>query len=66
MPALRLRCAVPVGHHVRVRWYELPASCSTRRIVLVPICGNLALRKLRCNVLSDHVAVPSARRLGDR
>src|SRR5207249_11760630 len=25
-PALRLRCAVPVGHHVRVRWYELPRS----------------------------------------
>ena len=24
MPALRLRCAVPVGHQVRVRWYELP------------------------------------------
>src|SRR5216684_1038695 len=38
-PALRFRCAVPVGHHVRVRWYELPASCSTRRIVLVPTFG---------------------------
>ena len=38
-PALRLRWAVPVGHHVRVRWYELPASCSTRRMVLVPSCG---------------------------
>jgi len=38
-PALRLRGAVPVGPHVRVRWYELPASCSTRRTVLVPTCG---------------------------
>jgi hypothetical protein len=39
-PVLRFRCAVPVGHHVRVRWYELPASSSTRRVVLVPTCGN--------------------------
>lgn len=56
-PALRLRCAVPVGHHVRVRWYELPASCSTRRIVLLPTCGKPARRSVRCNVLNDHVAV---------
>src|SRR6266542_5787333 len=65
-PALRLRCAVPVGHHVRVRWYELPASCSTRRMVLVPTLGKSPRRKVRCKVLSDHVAVPSARRLGVR
>src|SRR5712691_149788 len=65
-PALRLRCAVPVGHHVRVRWYELPASCSTRRMVLVPRVGKLCRRKVRCRVLSDHVAVPSVRRLGER
>jgi hypothetical protein len=65
-PALRLRCAVPVGHQVRVRWYELPASCSTRRMVLVPSVGKLARRrKVRCKVLSDHVAVPSVRRLGE-
>src|SRR3989440_3794457 len=65
-PALRLRCAVPVGHQVRVRWYELPASCSTRRMVLVPSVGKLPRRKVRCKVLSDHVAVPSVRRLGER
>jgi len=65
-PALRLRCAVPVGHHVRVRWYELPASCSTRRMVLVPTLGKSPRRKVRCKVLSDHVAVPSARQLGVR
>src|SRR5579864_37757 len=65
-PVLRLRCAVPVGHHVRVRWYELPASCSTRRMVLVPSVGKLSRRKVRCKVLSDHVAVPSVRRLGER
>src|SRR6266702_3114866 len=65
-PALRLRCAVPVGHQVRVRWYELPASCSTRRMVLVPSVGKLCRRKVRCKLLSDHVAVPSVRRLGDR
>ena len=58
-PALRLRCAVPVGHQVRVRWYELPASCSTRRMVLVPTLRKASRRKVRCNVLSDHVAVPS-------
>ena len=63
-PAFRLRCAVPVGHQVRVRWYELPAACSTRRIVLVPTHGNPARRSARCNVLSDQVAVPSVRRLG--
>ena len=57
-PALRLRCAVPVGHQVRVRWYELPASCSTRRMVLVPMRGNPDRRSVRCNVVSDHVAVP--------
>ena len=65
-PALRLRCAVPVGHQVRVRWYELPASCSTRRMVLVPTVGKLSRRRVRCKVLRDHVAVPSVRRLGDR
>ena len=62
--ACAARC--PVGHQVRVRWYELPASCSTRRMVLVPSVGKLPRRKVRCKVLSDHVAVPSARRLGDR
>jgi len=65
-PALRFRCAVPVGHHVRVRWYELPASSSTRRMVLVPTVGKPPRRNFRCKVLSDHVAVPSTRRLGDR
>ena len=65
-PALRFRSAVPVGHQVRVRWDELPASCSTRRMVLVPTVGKFARRSVRCNVLSDHVAVPSERRLGDR
>ena len=65
-PVLRLRCAVPVGHQVRVRWYELPASCSTRRIVLVPTRGKPARRKLRCRVASDQVAVPSVRRSGVR
>ena len=65
-PVLRLRCAVPVGHQVRVRWYELPASCSTRRMVLVPSVGKLCRRNARCKVLSDHVAVPSVRRLGER
>ena len=55
-PALRLRCAVPVGHQVRVRWYELPASSSTRRMVLVPTCDKPARRKLRCKVVSDQVA----------
>ena len=65
-PALRLRCAVPVGHQVRVRWYELPASCSTRRMVLVPTCGMPAWRKLRCKVLKDQVAVPSVPRFGRR
>src|SRR5438128_314885 len=65
-PVLRFHCAVPVGHHVRVRWYELPASCSTRRMVLVPTLGKSPRRKVRCKVLSDHVAVPSARRLGVR
>jgi hypothetical protein len=63
-PALRLRWAVPVGHQVRVRWYELPASCNTRRMVLVPTCGNPARRKLRCKVVSDQAAVPSVRRFG--
>jgi len=63
---LILRCAVPVGHHVRVRWYELPASCSTRRTVLVPTCGNPDRRSVRCSVLSDQVAVPSIRRSGAR
>jgi hypothetical protein len=63
-PDLRLRCAVPVGHQVRERWYELPASCNTRRIVLVPTCGKPARRKFRCNVVNDHVAVPSIRRSG--
>ena len=65
-PDLRLRCAVPVGHQVRARWYELPASCSTRRMVLVPTLGKFPRRKVRCKVLSDHVAVPSARRSGCR
>src|SRR3989454_684443 len=65
-PVLRLRCAVPVGHQVRVRWYELPASCSTRRTVLVPMRGKPDRRSVRCNVLSDHVAVPSVRRSGSR
>src|SRR5438128_7674267 len=65
-PALRLRCAVPVGHQVRVRWYELPASCSTRRIVLVPTWGKPVRRRLRCKVVSDQVAVPSVRRSGWR
>ena len=51
---------------MRVRWYELPASCSTRRMVLVPSVGKLPRRKVRCKVLSDHVAVPSVRRLGER
>ena len=53
-PALRLRCAVPVGHQVRVRWYELPASWSTRRMVLVPTVGKLPRRKVRCKVLNDQ------------
>jgi len=65
-PALRFRCAVPVGHHVRVRWYELPASSSTRRMVLVPTVGKPPRRNFRCKVLSDHVAVPSLRRSGCR
>jgi hypothetical protein len=56
-PAFRFRCAVPVGHHVRVRWYELPASCSTRRMVLVPTCGNPVWRKLRWSALRDQVAM---------
>jgi len=63
-PALRLRCAVPVGHHVRVRWCELPASCSTRRMVLVPTCGKSAVRRLRCKVLSDQVAGPVGTPIG--
>ena len=63
-PDLRLRWAVPVGHQVRVRWKELPASCSTRRIVLVPTRDNPAPRKLRWRVVSDQVAVPSVRRFG--
>jgi len=65
-PDLRLRWAVPVGHQVRVRWYELPASCSTRRIVLVPTRAKPTRRKLRCRVLKDQVAVPSVRRFGWR
>src|SRR5713226_3804010 len=32
MPLLRLRSAVPVGHQVRVFWYELPAAASPRRL----------------------------------
>jgi hypothetical protein len=31
-----------------------------------PMRGNPARRKLRCNVLSDQVAVPSVRRFGSR
>src|SRR5207248_11498780 len=65
-PDLRLRWAVPVGHQVRVRWYELPASRSTRRMVLVPTRGKPRWRSVRCNVLSDQVAVPSVRRFGSR
>src|SRR3954452_3723050 len=65
-PALRLRCAVPVGHQVRVRWYELPASCSTRRIVVAPTRGSPSRRSVRSSVLSDQVAVPSTFRSGDR
>src|SRR5258706_487338 len=64
-PLVRLRWAVPVGHQVRVRWYELPASSSTRRMVVAP-----RRRKAPCwptarsKVSSDHVAVPSCRRAG--
>ena len=65
-PAFRLRCAVPVGHQVRVRWYELPASWSTRRMVLVPTRGKPLRRSARCSVVSDQVAVPSLRRFGSR
>jgi hypothetical protein len=65
-PALRLRCAVPVGHQVRVRWYELPASRNTRRIVVAPTRGRPSRRSVRSNVLSDQVAVPSVFRSGER
>ena len=65
-PALRLRCAVPVGHHVRVRWYELPASRNTRRIVVAPTCGSPSRRTVRSRVLNDQVAVPSVFRSGGR
>jgi hypothetical protein len=56
-PSVRVRSAVPVGHHVRVRWYALPASWSTRRIVVAPTCGNPSRRSRRCSVERDQVAV---------
>src|SRR5438105_4828449 len=66
IPLLRLRSAVPVGHQVRVFWYELPAAASTRRMVVAPSRGNLSRRSVRSSVLSDHVAVPSVFRSGER
>jgi hypothetical protein len=66
MPLLRFRSAVPVGHQVRVCWYELPAAWSTRRMVVAPNCGKASRRRVRCKVLNDHVAVPSAFRSGAR
>ena len=65
-PLCRFRSAVPVGHQVRVRWYELPASRKTRRIVVAPTRGSPARRSVRSRVLSDQVAVPSVRRSGGR
>jgi hypothetical protein len=66
IPVLRLRWAVPVGHQVRVFWYELPAASSTRRMVVAPRCGKASRRRLRSQVLNDQVAVPSRRRSGGR
>jgi hypothetical protein len=61
-----LRRAVPVGHHGRVRWDALPASRSTRRIVVAPTRGSPSRRTVRSNVLNDQVAVPAAFRSGRR
>ena len=60
-PALRLRTACPVGHHVRVRWNVDPASRSTRQMVNVETLGSPsgAARRTRRRVASDQVAVPS-------
>ena len=72
-PALRFRWAVPVGHHVRVRWYELPASCSTRRIVVALTRGSPSRRTVRskvesydwrCHRPSDPVAAARSPRSG--
>ena len=63
---MRLRTAVPVGHHVRVCWYELPAARSTRRMVVVPTAGKPARRSARRSADSDQVAAPSALRSGAR
>src|SRR5206468_2119623 len=54
-PAFRLRCAVPAGHQVRVRCYELPASRKIRRIVVAPT---------GCRPSSRSASQPPARRPG--
>src|SRR5205085_8729003 len=67
-PALRLRTADPVGHHVRVRWNVYPAPRRTCQMVNVETLGNPsgAARSTRRRIVSDQVAVPSASGVGVR
>src|SRR6266853_664471 len=67
-PRLRLRMAAPVWHQDRSRCQLTPASCSAAQIVYVLTLGKPsgALRRARCNVFNDQVAVPSRSRSGGR
>src|SRR5215210_450577 len=68
VPSFRLRWAVPVWHQVRVICQVYPASQSVIRIVQVLTVGSPsdAVRKARCKVVNDQVAVPSCSRSGGR
>src|SRR5205814_1185362 len=63
-PSRRLRRAVPVGHQVRLCCQVYPASHKVTKIVQVLTWGSPsgAVRRARCNVVSDQVAVPSRAR----
>jgi hypothetical protein len=63
-PLVRWRRAVPVGHPLRVRCYDLPASCRIRRMGLVRMRGLPSRRQRRCTLLRGHVARPAGRRSG--
>src|ERR1039457_1366724 len=67
-PFFRTRTARPVWHQLRSACQVYPASWSTHQIVRVLTSGKPsgALRRARCSVVSDHVAVPSASRSGER